>query len=91
MLKYNKILIVVFILIFFLSSCTEEYDECDLNKDGKVDLKEREICEQQKESCGPDNNGYCIDFREECRTGYEGIGPDKCRRGRSADCCVPVE
>jgi len=106
-----------------------KFDSCDINKDGKVDAKEKQMCEQQPqqsdkdikskcgdgicdkfekknpevcpedcksisneiETCGPDNKGYCIDFREKCKTGYEGIGPDKCRRGRSADCCVPVE
>lgn len=42
----------------------------------------------ETETCGPDNNGYCIDFREKCKTDYRGIGPDICKRGRSAECCV---
>jgi flavodoxin len=69
--------------------------------DGICDAKEKQnprVCPQDckpadnddaTETCGQDNNGYCIDFREECKTGYEDIGPDTCRRGRSAGCCVP--
>ena len=61
---------------------------CDEGEDFKLCPSDcKEIPEQ--ETCGPDNNGYCIDFREECELDYQGIGPDKCRRGRSAECCVP--
>jgi hypothetical protein len=45
-------------------------------------------CQPEIETCGPDNKGYCINFREKCRAGYEGIGPDKCKAGRLAQCCV---
>ncbi len=40
------------------------------------------------ETCGQNNNGYCIHFTEKCKSGYESTGPDKCKNGRSADCCV---
>ncbi|MCK5461339.1 hypothetical protein KAI58_05135 [Candidatus Gracilibacteria bacterium] len=49
------------------------------------------IADNQIETCGQDNQGYCIDFREKCKTGFEGVGPDKCKRGRSTNCCVPIE
>jgi len=61
---------------------------------GEVE-KQKGICPEdceptdETETCGLDNNGYCIDFREKCKTGYQGIGPDKCSAGRSAECCVP--
>lgn len=45
---------------------------------------------QQAETCGENNKGYCVDFKEKCKSGYEGIGPDKCKAGRSAGCCVPT-
>jgi len=47
--------------------------------------------EHPSENCGPENSGYCIDFGDECMTGYEGIGPEGCSSGRSAECCVPIE
>lgn len=57
----------------------------------------REICPKdcgtivETESCGPNNNGYCINFREECKEGYEGIGPNTCIKGKSAECCIPID
>ena len=64
--------------------------------DGICDVKEKanpklcpEDCSSQLETCGPNNNGYCIVSEEVCKTGYEGIGPDTCKMGRSADCCIP--
>jgi hypothetical protein len=96
------ILIVITALVFISSNEAEPINK-SLNKcgDGICDAKEKanlELCpedckltDNRTETCGQDNNGYCIDFREECKTGYEDIGPDTCRRGRSAGCCVSVE
>ncbi|MFZ2969787.1 MAG: hypothetical protein WA063_01420 [Minisyncoccia bacterium] len=67
--------------------------------DGICDEKEKanpNLCPKDcgfligSERCGAENNGYCIDWKEKCKEGYEGIGPDKCRRGRSAQCCMPA-
>ena len=73
--------------------------------DGICDVKEKanpNLCPQdckdvfqnqdgQIETCGQNENGYCINFRKKCEKGYESIGPDKCRHGRSSDCCVPIK
>ena len=97
----NKILISIIVIAlvilgFFILSKTPE-SKCG---DGVCDAIEQEdlsLCPadcqdiQQIESCGPNNNGYCIDFRGKCEVDYEGIGPDKCRAERSANCCLPVE
>ncbi len=55
--------------------------------DGKIFIKGK----NKIETCGLNNQGYCIDFRAKCESGYKDIGPDKCRRGRSAGCCMPVK
>ena len=99
----NKKLIVIIILIIILGGywyLSKGENGSELNQD----LCGNRICDEgedfelcpsdckeipERETCGPDNGGYCIDFREECELGYQGIGPDKCRRGRSAECCVP--
>ena len=87
--------IIAWMFIFLNNS--ESLNKCG---DGVCDSKEKlnpNLCTKDcgfligSERCGPNNNGYCIDFKEKCKTGYEGIGPDKCRRGRSTECCVPVE
>lgn len=46
---------------------------------------------QKVESCGSDQNGYCINFHEKCKDGYIGVGPDICKLGRTAECCMPLE
>jgi GH35 family endo-1,4-beta-xylanase len=49
------------------------------------------MIDSQTETCGIDNAGYCINFKEKCKSGYEGIGHSNCKSGRSAECCVPAE
>ncbi|MFH0923218.1 MAG: hypothetical protein V1825_00600, partial [Candidatus Falkowbacteria bacterium] len=96
------LLVIVAALAFVLLNKSEPLSS-SLSKcgDGVCQEKERanpklcrEDCEPlnpEREACGLDNNGYCIDSRKECRKDYEGIGPDKCAKGRSAECCMPVK
>ena len=94
----STLLILVLGFILIIPGCIKQpiQGKCS---DGICDDREEQkgICPKDGEStpeietCGPANNGYCIDFSEKCKSCYEGIGPDKCRRGRSADCCVPIK
>lgn len=93
----KTILILLVLALLLVSGCIQPPpSECG---DGVCQPTERQSrsCPQdckprrETEACGPDNRGYCIDFREECKAGYRGIGPDKCSGGRSAECCVPGE
>ena len=78
-------------------STTDKTNKCG---DGICDAQEKsnpKLCPQdcnvsmQIETCGQDDQGYCIDFKEKCKTGFEGIGHDKCKHGKSAQCCMLVE
>jgi hypothetical protein len=40
----KKIIILIIILVL-ISGCTKTYDECDINKDGKIDPIENKICD----------------------------------------------
>nr|AAU83031.1 hypothetical protein GZ26D6_7 [uncultured archaeon GZfos26D6] len=73
-----------------LNNCGDGICEAKEKANPKLCLRDCNIS-SQIETCGPNDKGYGINFREKCKMDHEGIGPDNCKAGRSAECCTPVE
>lgn len=49
--------VVLLISIIFIVGCSDSYDKCDINKDGKIDAKEKELCKGSVSECGDSRCG----------------------------------
>ena len=81
----RKIILIMglILLIALLNGCTEKFDKCDLNKDGKVSAIEKQKCEQPadggtKGKCG---DGICGTVEKE-----RGICPEDCETTELKSC-----
>lgn len=74
---------------FFQSECLNQqnynricnYEEFMRQCEGETNPNQGEKCQRE--------GGYCIHWEDECKEGYQGIGPVDCPQGRSGQCCVP--
>ena len=50
-MRYQTSIIILFCIILFATGCSKTFDECDLNKDNKIDTSEEKICGTEVGDC----------------------------------------